>query len=590
MAPVEARRGPSSPAPVGKGRRWLVREVDAEAAQRLARGLGVSPILAALLLQRGCLTQEAAQAFLDAPLTALHDPLSMAGMGVAVDRLAAAVGRREPILVCGDFDVDGVTGVALMVTGLRRAGGQVDYVIPRRLEHGYGLPVPVVEQAAAQGVRVLVAVDHGISAHAAVARARECGLDVIVCDHHLPPATLPPALAVLNPRRPDCPYPFKDLCGAGLAFKLLQGLFGAGASDEIWPLLDLVALATVADLVPLVGENRSLVRHGLARLAGTARPGLQALARVAGVPLETVSPNHVAFGLAPRINAAGRLDDATIAVRLLLTADPDEARKLASLLDRQNRERQDLEGAILTEALARAEREHDLTRDRAVVLASPDWHPGVIGIVAARLVERLGRPVALIGRMGEEARGSARSAAGWHIADALGRCADLLLAYGGHRAAAGFSLAPEQVPAFRERFLGLAGTELQDDDLVPTLKADAEVALGVVDLALADELARLAPHGTGNPEPVLVSREIQVMRFPRRVGQNHLKMKVREAQGGGQVLDVIAFSFGQYLEALDRQDAPWIDLAYVPERNAWNGREALQLRVKDLHIPGVRTG
>jgi single-stranded-DNA-specific exonuclease len=396
-------------------------------------------------------------------------------------------------------------------------------------------------------------------------------------------------MAILNPRQPDCPYPFKELCGAGLAFKLLQGLFGPGASEEVWPLLDLVALATVADLVPLVGENRILVRHGLARLAATGRPGLQALARVAGVPLETVHASHVAFGLGPRINAAGRLDDATVAVRLLLTTDPEEARQLAAGLDRQNRERQDLEGAILVEALAQAEREHDLSRDRAVVLASPAWHPGVIGIVAARLVERLGRPVALIGRMGEESRGSARSAAGWHIADALGRCADLLLNYGGHRAAAGFSLHPDRIPAFRERFVRLAGEEIQREDLVPTLRVDAEVGLDSVDLSLADELARLAPHGTGNPEPILATRGVQVMRFPRRVGQKHLKMKVRQSTGGGQVFEAIGFNFGQYLEALDGPAAPWIELAYVPERNLWNGRETLQLRVKDLHIPGVRS-
>jgi single-stranded-DNA-specific exonuclease len=567
----------------------LVRDADAAAALHLTRALGVSPLLAMLLVQRGCLTSEAAHTFLEAPLGALHDPLSMAGMRVAVDRLAAAAAHREPILICGDFDVDGVTGVALLLSGLRRAGAEVDYLIPRRLEHGYGLPIEIVEQAAERGVRVLVTVDHGISAHGAVSRGRERGLDVIICDHHLPPPILPPALAILNPRQPGCPYPFKDLCGAGLAFKLLQGLFGPGGNDEIWPLLDLVALATVADLVPLAGENRILVHHGLGRLAATTRPGLQALARVAGIPLEAVNANHVAFALAPRINAAGRLDDAAIAVRLLLTADPGEASQLAAGLDRQNRERQDLEGAILAEALAQADREHDLAHDRAVVLASPAWHPGVIGIVAARLVERLGRPVALIGRMGEEARGSARSAAGWHIAEALGRCADLLLHYGGHRAAAGFSLAPEQIPAFRERFLALAGVELREDDLVPTLKADAEVDLEAVDLSLVDELARLAPHGTGNPEPVLVTRGIQVMRFPRRVGHNHLKMKVRQASRGGQVLEAIAFNFGQYLEVLERRDAPSIDLAYVPERNAWNGREILQLRVRDLHIPGVRT-
>jgi single-stranded-DNA-specific exonuclease len=589
MPPAEAGRVQPDAAPVGGGRRWLVREIDRAPAEILARSLQISPLLAAILHQRGHQTPEAAQGFLDAPLSGLHDPLLMAGMRAAIDRLAAAVAHREPVIVCGDFDVDGVTGVALLVSGLRRAGAEAEYAIPRRLEHGYGLPVSLVEQAADRGIRVLVAVDYGISAHAAIARARERGVDVIVCDHHLPPPTLPPALAILNPRRPDCPYPFKELCGAGLAFKLLQGLFGSGASEEVWPLLDLVALATVADLVPLVGENRILARHGLARLAATGRPGLQALARVAGVALEAVHASHVAFGLAPRINAAGRLDDATVAVRLLLTADPDEARQIAVGLDRQNRERQDLEGAILTEALAQAEREHDLARDRAIVLASPAWHPGVIGIVAARLVERLGRPVALIGRLGEESRGSARSAAGWHIADALGRCADLLLNYGGHRAAAGFSLRPERIPAFRERFVQLAGEEIQKEDLVPTLRADAEVRLEYVDLSLADELARLAPYGTGNPEPVLVSRDVQVMRFPRRVGQKHLKMKVRQSPGTGPVVEAIGFNFGQYLEALEGPVAPWIELAYVPERNSWNGRETLQLRVKDLHIPGVRS-
>lgn len=573
----------------GQGKRWRIADGPPEAdAAVLARALGVPPLLAGLLWRRGCRTPEAAQTFLDAPLEALHDPRQMLGMAAAVDRLRVALARREPILICGDYDVDGVSGAAVLVAGLRRAGGEVEYTVPRRLEHGYGLHVSIAERAAAAGIRVLVTVDHGISAGEAVALARARGMDVIICDHHLPPPTLPPAIAVLNPRQAGCAYPFKELCGVGIAFKLLQALFGPGAEEELWTFLDLVALGTIADLVPLVGENRILVKRGLVQLAATSRPGLRALAAVAGIPLSPpggLGAGRVAFGLAPRINAAGRLDDAAAAVRLLLTRDPFEARELAGELDRQNRERQELEGSILADALAQAAAESARGgRDRALVLASPAWHPGVIGIVAARLVERFGRPTALIGTGGPEARGSARSAGGWHIADALGRCADLLLHYGGHRTAAGFSLQPDRIEAFRARFLSLAAQDLSDDDLVPTLVAEAEVSLDTLDLALADSLAHLGPYGVGNPEPLLVARRLQVMQGPRRVGQNHLKMKVRQSPRGGRVVEAIGFNLGSFLDFLDRPTSPRVDLAFVPERNVWNDREFLQLRVKDLHI------
>ncbi len=571
----------------GRRKRWRIAVHDPAAVAELARVLDLPPLLASLLIRRGCDTPEAVRTFLNAPRSALHDPWLMLSMDAAVDRLRAAVAQREPVLVCGDYDVDGVSGVALLVAGLRRAGGEVEYAVPRRLEHGYGLHSSIAEAAADAGVRVLVTVDHGISALEAVTLARQRRMDVIICDHHLPPPTLPPATAILNPRQPGCPYPFKDLCGVGIAFKLLQALFGPQANEEFWPFLDLVALGTIADLVPLVGENRILVKHGLVQLAATTRPGLRALAQVAGIPLSAsggLGAGRVAFGLAPRINAAGRLDDATAAVRLLLTHDQAEAQELAAELDRRNRERQELEASILEEALAQTEAQHDLRRDRAIVLASPDWHPGVIGIVAARLVERFGRPTALIGSQGQEARGSARSAAGWHIAEALRRCADLLLEYGGHRAAAGFSLHPDRIEAFRERFLSLAATDLTDDDLVPTLSGDAEVSLDTLNLGLADLLARLAPHGVGNPEPLLVARRIQVMQGPRRVGQNHLKMKVRQDVRGGQVVETIGFNLGSFADRLSQPLAPRIDLAFVPERNVWNGREILQLRVKDLHI------
>jgi single-stranded-DNA-specific exonuclease len=511
----------------------------------------------------------------------------MVGMAVAVERLLRAVSGREPILVCGDYDVDGVTGMALLVSGLTRAGAEVTYAVPNRLEHGYGLPASVVDEAAARGVRVLVTVDHGISGHAEVSLARDRGLDVIICDHHLPPPTLPPATAILNPRQCGCPYPFKELCGVGIAFKLLQAFYGTEAGDEYWPLLDLVALGTIADLVPVVGENRILIKHGLDQLAVTTRPGIRALAEVAGVPLSSpggVTPGRIAFGLAPRINAAGRVDDATVAVRLMLTTDPFEARELAGQLDQRNRERQELEGQILEEALVRAAASHDLTRDRAIVLACSGWHPGVLGIVAARLVERFGRPAALIGTQGDQARGSVRAAGGWHVAEALSRCADLLTHHGGHRSAGGFSLNPDRIEDFRARFLSLAEAEITDDDLAPVLEIDAEVALDDLDLDLADALTRLGPHGLGNPEPVLAARGLQVMRSPRRVGRNHLKMKVRQSPSGRQVVEAIGFNLGSYAELLDRPTPPRVDLAFVPERNAWNGREVLQLRVKDIHI------
>ncbi len=568
-------------------RRWRIAETDSAAASALAAALDVPSLLAHLLLLRGCDTPEAARTFLETPLTALEDPWQMAGMAVAVERLRAAVARREPILVCGDYDVDGVSGTALLVSGLRRAGAEATYAIPRRLEHGYGLPASIVEQAVADGVRLIVTVDNGISAYEAVALAQSHHLDVLVCDHHLPGETLPLATAILNPRQPECPYPFKELCGVGIAFKLLQAFFGAEAGEELWPFLDLVALGTIADLVPLVGENRIFAAHGLSRLAATRRPGLQALVQVAGLSPSragTLSAGQVAFGLAPRLNAAGRMDDAAVAVRLLLTHDADEARELAQAVDRQNRRRQEVEESILATALAQVEPSFDPGRDRAIVLASPEWHPGVIGIVAARLVERFGCPTALIAMQGEEARGSARTAAGWHIADALARCKDLLGHYGGHRAAAGFSLRTDRIEAFRQRFLELAAAELQDDEMLPTLTADAEVCLDDVDLELADSLARLGPFGVANPEPTLVTRCLQVMRFPRLVGRNHLKMKVRQVDRGGQVVETIGFNLGGLVERLNGPSVPWVDLAFTPERNVWNGRETLQLRVKDLHL------
>jgi len=565
--------------------RWRVRPADPAAAAALQAALGIPPLLAVLLLQRGCVSPAEARDFLEAPLENLHDPWRMAGMPAAVERLRIALAHREPIRICGDYDVDGVAGTALLVEGLTALGGRVSYRIPHRVRDGYGVPVRFVEEAKADGVGLLLAVDAGISAHPAAERARALSIDLIVCDHHQPPAELPPAAAILNPRQPACDYPFKELCGAGIAFKLLQALDGERASRATAARLPLVALATIADVVPLLGENRILVRHGLARMGESGRPGLAALVGVAGFDpaASAMRPGQVAFGLAPRLNAAGRMEEADLAVRLLLTPDAVEGAALAARLDGANRRRQAVEGEMLEEAVARVEAAWAAGEGRtAILLASADWHPGVLGIVASRLVERFRVPAALAALLGEEARGSIRSPGGFHVADSLRRCGDLLEHFGGHAAAGGFSLPARRLPALKARLLALTADSAEAAAVPPPLMADAEVELASLDLALADALARLAPHGMGNPEPVLLARGLQVMRFPRRVGRNHLKMRVRQAGAAGPVLDSIGFNLGELAAVLDRPTPPRVDLAFTPERNSWNGRDSLQLRLREV--------
>jgi single-stranded-DNA-specific exonuclease len=569
-------------APVG----WRIRSADPAAVRALSDALEISPLLARLLLQRGCATATESRLFLEAPLDALHDPWRMTGMAAAAGRLRAAVARGEAIRISGDYDVDGVCGTALLAEGLQGMGARVSTRIPHRLQDGYGLPVRFVDEAASDGIAVLVAVDAGISAHGAAERAKALGIDLIVCDHHQPPPTLPPALAILNPRQSGCAYPFKDLCGAGIAFKLLQAVRGSEAAEDMAAWLDLASLAAIADAVPLLGENRILVRHGLPKIRASARPGLQALAEVAGLDLAKtdLKPGHVAFVLAPRLNAAGRMGEASAAVRLLLTAASAEARTVASQLDALNRQRQAIEGEILDAAVARVEAARQAEAHApAIILASAEWHPGVLGIVASRLVERYGVPAALIAVQAGEARGSVRSPTGWHVARGLARCADLLRHFGGHEAAGGFSLAPEKIDAFRGRMEMLLCEE-RPEPLEPVLTADLETDFAALDLALVDCLSRLAPHGMGNPEPLFVARQVQAMRSPRRVGRNHLKMRVRQTGKDDRVLDAIGFNLGDFVDTLNRPDAPRVDLAFTPERNTWNGREMLQLRVRSIFL------
>ncbi|MDT8440546.1 MAG: single-stranded-DNA-specific exonuclease RecJ [Desulfuromonadales bacterium] len=546
----------------------------------LAARLGLERLTARLLLGRG-LDGGHAETFLRARLADLPDPFRLPDMQRAVDRLAAAIAAGEPVAVHGDYDVDGISGTALLVAGLRLLGAEgVSWHIPLRLRDGYGLSAAALHDAAAARVAVVVTVDCGVSAHAEAVLAGQLGLDLIVTDHHQPPTELPPAFALVNPHCATGLDEFTDLAGVGVAFFLLialrkqlrdHGRFAAGAEPDLRQLLDLVALGTIADLVPLRGVNRALCKAGLALLNSDHRPGIAALKQVAGV--DSVTTGTVGFQLAPRLNAAGRLEDAGRGVDLLLEPEFASALPSAQHLDQCNRERRDLEEQTFRAAeaaLAALPRQ----QRHGIVLAGEGWHPGVIGIVASRLVERYHRPTVLIALDGDTGKGSARSIRGFHLYQGLEACADCLDGFGGHAMAAGLTVAAARVDAFAEAFDRLARARLNDDDLIPSLYHDGSLLLEEVDLAVLQELASLAPFGIGNPEPVLLVEGARAMQV-QTLKDQHLKFTVCQ---GGYGHPAIAFGMAERRSEL--QGA--IDLLVSPQINSYRGRETVQLRVKDV--------
>jgi single-stranded-DNA-specific exonuclease len=544
--------------------------------------LGLPEPVGRILEARGIGDAPTAKAHLRPLLSSLHSPQSLRDLDVAADRLTRAISGGETILVHGDYDVDGIAAAALLTRSLRRLGARVEAFVPHRLRDGYDLGEAGLARAAQVGATVLLTADCGIVAHEAVARAGDLGLDVIVTDHHTPSDALPDALAVVNPNRADCDYPEGVLCGAGVAFKLVQRLLELrGRSlEDLLPDLDLVALATVADLVPLTGENRVLVRYGLRALARTTKVGLRALMKVAEVEGDAVDAGQVGFRLAPRINALGRLDDAAVALQLLLTDDADEARRLAAHADQVNAARQEEDRRTLDEALRRLEVDYLDGRDFSVVMAGDGWHPGVIGIVASRIVERIHRPVILIALREGRGRGSGRSVPGFDLHGALVACSSHLDRFGGHKQAAGLDLDPIHLEAFREAFNAVARERLDGVDLRPEVRADIELHLGSTDLALADVLRHLGPHGIGNPRPVFFARGLRVVGSPREVGRGHLKLTLEQ---DGVSRPAIGFGL------VDR----WPPEALVGERvdalfqltvNDYRGRRTAQLRLRDLRI------
>lgn len=517
--------------------RWLLPPGPTAEVRAFAAEMALRLTAAQVLWNRGYQDSAKARAFLNAPLEALHDPFLLAGMQAAVRRLADAVQRKEPVLLYGDYDVDGTSSVVILKKAIELGGGHASFHIPHRLKDGYGMRAEIVDEAAARGVKLIVSVDTGIRAAEVVRHAHELGIDVIITDHHLPEAQLPPALAVLNPNRPDCNYPEKNLCGAGVAFKLVHALLLTlgWAPERIARMLDsflkLVAIATVADVVPLTGENRIIVKRGLAGLKVVRNPGLRALLDVAGLKEgENLSAGQVAFRIAPRINAAGRMATANDVIDLFTTEDPERAKTLAAELHKLNAERQDAEAAIVRAILGECDATPVTGDQFALVFSGAGWHRGVVGIVASRIVERFHRPVFVLGEEGEMAQGSGRSIRPFHLLEALETMPDLFAKFGGHRQAAGLTMAAGRVAEFRERFNTFAASRLTAQDLRPIIEIDGEITFEELRDETAAEVLNLAPFGYGNPSPLFIVRHAEIAAPPDALGEKGLRVKVR--QGG----------------------------------------------------------
>jgi single-stranded-DNA-specific exonuclease len=550
--------------------RWLIPEIDRRSAFELSRELGVHVITASVLSSRGLTDPVSARRFLSPQLEHLHDPNLLTSMRQAVARLQTAIERKEKILIYGDYDVDGTVSVVILKKAIEMAGGQASFHVPHRLKDGYGMRADVIDRAAGMGIGLIVSVDTGIRASEVVRAARDRGIDVIVSDHHLPDAELPPALAVLNPNRRDCTYPDKNLCGAGVAFKLVQALLAtlgwpAEKLDRVLrSFLKLVAIATVADVVPLVGENRVIVKHGLDGLNRARNPGLRAILELAGLANgRSPSAREVAFQIAPRINAAGRMDDAQNAIRMFLTDDPGDAHRLASQLHSLNQERRDTEADIVRRVLEECAGA-PVTDDQSVlVFSGVNWHRGVVGIVASRLVERFCRPVFVLSEEDGLAQGSGRSIAPFHLLDALEAMPDLFTRFGGHRQAAGVTLSAGSVPEFRRRLNVYAAARLTPADFQPQLSIDAAVTLRDLTSGPAvAELLTMAPFGFGNPAPVLAILGAEVAGAPVVVKEKHLRVHLRQ---GGRSLFPKAWNFAG--RAADFAASAPIDVAFSVEED-----------------------
>jgi len=564
-------------------KRWTILPEQPHLRSLLQKELNLSPILSQLLVNRNITNPESAQKFLFSTLGDLRHPFLMKGIKRATRRIIEAVYQKETIGIFGDYDADGITGTAMLKLFLEALGAHVIFHIPHRLKEGYGLNIPALEKLRAQGTSLVITVDCGISNEEEILFARDQGIDVIVTDHHQVPERIPEAYAVLNPKQKDCDFPFKHLAGVGVAFYLIIALRKILREEGFWAerdipnlrdYLDLVALGTLADISPLVEENRIFVKHGMDVMNQTQRPGLIALKKVGGAENTPITPEIITFRLTPRINAAGRLGQADKGVTLLTTSDESLAERIAQELNEENTKRQQIESTIFEEACQIIEENQGWANQKVFVLASPAWHQGVIGIGASRIVDRYYRPTILISVNGETGRGSARSIEAFHIYNGLQQCRDLLKDFGGHEYAAGLTISSDNISKLREALTTLIEKTLSPEDFIPQLSIDAQIELDQINESVIQEIESLAPFGSNNPEPLFVSDALP-LQTPYIVGKGHLKMRIGNGKSN---FDAIGFGMGDVMPAPDSQ----IRVVFVPQINIWQGVRSVQLKIKDL--------
>jgi single-stranded-DNA-specific exonuclease len=574
--------------------RWNYLHPDPSTVERLQAEARVSPIVARLLALRGVNTAAEAHTFLSPSLEQLHSPYLMRGMKEAVERISAAITNRENILIYGDYDVDGTAAVVILKTAIELCGGVTDFHVPHRIKEGYGMRDNVIEQAGAAGVKLVISVDTGIRAFQAAETARRVGVDLIVTDHHLPEAHegVPTALAVLNPNQPGCDYPSKALCGAGVAFKVAQALF-AKYKDQpeqaklIPSFLKMVAIATIADAVPLVGENRAIAKLGLDGLRRPVNGGLKALMEVSGLAgiERKINAGDVGFRLGPRINAAGRMDVARDVIELFTSKDQARCREIAAKLNQLNLERQSEEARIVSEIEERLAAEPDLTAKFCMVFDGDGWHRGVVGIVASRVVEKTGRPALVVATEGHEAHGSGRSISALHLLEALESCHDLFTRFGGHAHAVGFAMPAAQLPELKLRLNKFAQERLRPEDLVPSLSIDAELPLANVTPQLLRSVDELEPFGQGNPQPVFSSQKVRLTLPPRIVKDKHIKLRVNQPGPGGGTgftYEAMGWRMAERLQTSTYLPGDQIDIAFTVGMNLHPDFGGLELVLEDF--------
>lgn len=569
--------------------RWnYVQPEDEKAVPGLQEALGVPQSIARLLVNRSITTFEDARLFFRPSLNQLHDPFLMKGMEVGSDRLASAIRSNEKVVIYGDYDVDGTTATAIMYTFLKKFGVDVRYYIPHRFKEGYGIGRDGIDFAGENHASLIVSVDCGITAVDETEYAKTKGIDLVICDHHNAGETIPDAVAVLDPKQPGCPYPFKGLSGAGVGFKLVQAtLVKLGLPPEVaHPYLDLVAVSIASDIVPIIDENRILMREGLNLINENPRIGLKALLDHIQIRAAEISTSHIVFSLGPRINAAGRMGDAAVAVSLLISETEGDAADYASRLEKINFQRRDTDTRTMDEALQQVGDEQDCEGNSCLVLHDPDWHLGVIGIVASRLVDLYCRPTIMLSTVDGMIKGSARSISGFNIYEALKKCDDLLVQFGGHKYAAGLTIAEGQLDSFIERFHEITGEMLSEQDFNPELSIDTELQFSEITPKFWRLLKQFEPFGPNNLKPLFVSKDVKIIGKPTIVGQGHLKMRL--SQNGTDPIEAIGFNMHQFSGPLRKAGSAPVDIAYMLEENTWNNRTTLQIRLKDIHIGGER--